>query len=326
MSYSVAIIGAGGIAVEHLEALEEIEQLKSISIADIQLHRAKELAAKFNLNAYADYKEMIETEKPDIVVIALPHFLHKEAAVWCANQGCHILLEKPMALSVAECDEIIEAVNRKNVKLLVGHSQHYKAENLKVLELMASGDLGELVMINDTRHTHYYRETRPDWFFEKAKAGGGILTNLGSHTIDKIQWYGGAKIIKVRAAISYYGTKGDIEGSGLVFLENSNGVPATLSQSGYLGAPKNETELIFTNGMIKLLTGEGLWISRGGVYTQLPVEATKPFVLQFKDLIESIETGNEPNCTLEYSRSIVAVIETIYRSHTESRELSVGYE
>jgi predicted dehydrogenase len=131
----------------------------------------------------------------------------------------------------------------------------------------------------------------------------------------------------VRASISYYGTKGDIEGSGLVFLQNSNGLPATLSQSGYLGAPKNETELIFTNGMLRLLTGDSLWISRGGVYTQVPVtDTTKPFVLQFKDLIESIESGNEPACTLEYSRSIVAVIETIYRSHAEGRELTVGYE
>jgi phthalate 4,5-cis-dihydrodiol dehydrogenase len=131
----------------------------------------------------------------------------------------------------------------------------------------------------------------------------------------------------VLASISYNGTKGDIEGSGLVFLQNSNGLPATLSQSGYLGAPKNETELIFTNGMLRLLTGESLWISRGGAYTQVPVtNTTKPFVLQFKDLIESMESGNEPACTLEYSRSIVAAIETIYRSQADGRELTVGYD
>ncbi|QHW34001.1 Gfo/Idh/MocA family oxidoreductase [Paenibacillus rhizovicinus] len=324
MRHRVVIIGAGNIAVSHLEALRKMTRLEAVAVADVQEQRASKLADEYGIHAYADYRAMIEQEKPDVAVITLPHFLHKEAAVWCAEAGCHILLEKPMALNAAECDEIIAAVKASQVRLLVGHTQHYLPENRKAAQLIRQGDLGELLMINDTRHMHYYRDSRPDWFLEQAKAGGGILTNLGSHSLDKIQWFGGAPIAKVRASVSYFGPRGDVEGSGLVYLENENGLPATISQSGYAVVPRNETELVFTKGMLKVLSGQSLWISEGETYVQVPVEdQTDPFILQFEDLIDHIETGKPLACSMEYSRSIVAAVDAIYASHANKTEWTV---
>ncbi|MBP1993902.1 Gfo/Idh/MocA family protein [Paenibacillus eucommiae] len=324
MKYRAAIVGGGGIAVGHLEALAGMDRIECVAVADVQEERAQKLASTYGIRPYVQYKEMIEREKPDIAVITLPHFLHKEAAVFCAEQGCHVLLEKPMALNTEECDEIIAAVRRSKVTLLVGHTQHYIAENREAKRIMEQNWLGELVMIIDARHTNYFQAQRPRWFLQKELAGGGILTNLGSHSVDKIQWLGGAPIARVRAAVSYEAAEGNVEGSGLVFLENNNGVPATVSQSGYGGAPKDETELIFTKGMIKLHTGQSLWISEGGTYVQVPVEPQEaPFVLQFNDLLNCIETGAEPECSMEYSRSIVAVIQSIYRSHELKEEQTV---
>ncbi|MGK5508594.1 Gfo/Idh/MocA family protein [Brevibacillus formosus] len=323
--YRVAVIGAGDIAGHHLRALAEMKQLQGVAIADIQLDRAHEAGRRHHLAPYADYREMVLKEKPDIVVITLPHYLHKEAAVWSAGQGCHILLEKPMALNAAECEEIIQAAKRSNVTLVVGHTQHFKPENRKAKEMIAQGSLGKLVMINDTRHLHYFREGRPDWFFEKAKAGGGIMMNLGAHSVDKIQWLTGSRIVRVKASLSHFGGRGDIEGSGLAFLETSTGVAATVSQSGYRGVPKDETELIFTDGMLKLASGKGLWQSDGGEFRQVELEReTDPFALQFTQLLAAIESGNEPDCSGEYAKSVVSVIESIYLSHRLGAELAVG--
>jgi predicted dehydrogenase len=324
MEYRVAVIGAGIISGMHLEALKELNQFQAVAIADLAEDRAKDAALQYQLNPYTNYKEMIEKENPDVVVIALPHFLHKEAAVWCANKGCHILLEKPMALNLQECDDIIEAVAQNNVKLMVGHTQHYKAENRKAKEIIEQGALGDLVMINDTRHLFYYNPERPDWFFEKEKSGGGLLANFGAHSLDKIQWLTGSKVTKVKASLSYYGEKGNVEGSGLIFLETSAGFPATISQSGYMGVPKDETEFIFTRGMMKIISGKGLWVSESSEYRQVRVEDHRdPFVLQFNDLLESIEKDQEPECSGAYAKTIIAAIESVYRSHELGVELTV---
>lgn len=322
MNYRVVVIGGGAIASRHLEAMGQVRQLEPVALADIDGEKAGQLAQSFGIRAYTDYRDMVKKERPHIAIVTLPHFLHKEAAVYCAGEGCHVLLEKPMAISVGECDEIIEAVRGSGVKLLVGHTQHYFPENVKAKELIDSGELGRLVMINDIRHVHYYQPSRPAWFFDKAKAGGGILTNLGSHSIDKIRWLGGSPIARVRSSVSYCGSRGDVEGGGLIFLENAEGIPAVISQSGYAGVPRNETELVFTGGMAKLVTGQGLWISQDGEF--VPVAQGReepPFVLQFRDLITSIETGKEPGCSMTYSREIVEVVEAVYRSHERRSEI-----
>ncbi|MBB6729928.1 Gfo/Idh/MocA family protein [Cohnella zeiphila] len=324
MTYRVAIIGAGGIAGKHLEAIGLAEKLVPCSIADIDRRRADELAALYGIRAYADYKEMIERERPDIAVVTLPHFLHKEASLFSAARGCHVLLEKPMALDSAECDEIAAFVRASRVKLMVGHTQHYIAETLAAKEWIESGRLGRLVLLNDRRHQRYDVPGRPGWFFEKAKAGGGILTNLGSHSIDKIQWLTNSRVTKVKAVLDYDSPIGDVEGGGTAFLETSAGIPATISQSGYLGAVVDETELRFTGGSLLLRTGAGLWVSDGGAYREAPVPPrANPFLRQFEDLLEAMEEDREPACSMAYSRSVVAAVESLYRSHETGTEVSV---
>lgn len=324
MSYKVAIIGAGIVSGSHSKAIGEMNELQAAGIADINKDRAKEAGIQYHTNYYDDYKEMVRNEKPDIVVITLPHFLHKETAVWCMDQGCHLMLEKPMALNAKECDEIIAAAAKNKVQLMVGHTQHYIAENIKAKEIIQLGELGELVMINDTRHVNYYDPRRPEWFFEKEKSGGGIFMNLGSHSVDKIQWLTDSKIKKVKASMSFHGIKGNIEGSGIAFLETSNAIPATISQSGYGGVNKDTTEFIFTKGMLKLLTGVGLWISEQGQFQEITIPSKiQPFVLQFRDLLKSIESNLEPESSGTYGKSVIEVVETLYRSHEMGTELMI---
>ncbi|WP_249865692.1 Gfo/Idh/MocA family protein [Paenibacillus konkukensis] len=330
MTYRVAVVGAGHNAEGHLKALSELrERLKPVAVADIRIDRAELLSKASGITAYTDYREMVLREKPDIVVITLPHHLHKEAAVFCAEAGCHVLLEKPMALNAQQCNDIIDAVRRSSVRLMVGHTQHFLAENLLAKKLIEdeAQRWGPLVMMNDTRHTAYYTTERPAWFLDKQRSGGGILFNLGSHSVDRIMWLGNAKIVKVRASLSHYGTAGDVEGSGVIFLENERGMPSTIVQSGYDGVPRNELELVFTKAMVKVIPGQGVWISRNGAYEQIPVpRAAAPFVLQFRELLASIEEEREPECSMIYSRDVIAVLEGIYRSHELKSEVAMAFE
>lgn len=323
MTYRTALIGAGRIAENHRRSIEAIAEYELVAIADINERRAGELQLDERLRWYADYREMIREEKPDVAIIALPHYLHREAAIFCAEHGCHLMIEKPMAISVKECDEISEAVRRCGVKAMVGHTQHYMAANMAARELVRSEAFGSLVMVNDTWHGDYFSQERPDWFFRKALAGGGRMMNLGSHSIDRIQWITGRRIGKVKASLTFYGNRGDVEGSGLVYAESEEGVPITISQSGYKGAPRNELELIFTGGMIRVQGGK-LSVSRGGGYEMVELrQSDSPFIRQYGDLLETIRTGRAPDCSLDYGRSVIAVVECIYRSHESGQMIDV---
>lgn len=327
MNYRVAVVGGGGIAEAHLEAIALSDRMRECAVADIDPDRARRLGDRFGIAGYADYQDMLARERPDIAVVTLPHYLHKEAAVYAAQLGCHVMLEKPMAIDTAECDAIAAAVRTNRVKLMVGHTQHYSDTNALAKAWIASGRLGRLVMINDRRHLPYDKPSRPDWFFEKSKAGGGILTNLGSHTIDKIQWLTGGTVTKVKASVDYALGRGDVEGSGIAFFDTDVGIPATMCLSGYPGAVVDETELLFTRGSIRLQTGVGLWVSEGGEYAEQAVPPLKdPFLLQFEDLLQAIENDAEPVCSMAYSRSVVAAVQGLYRSHELGREIEVGSE
>lgn len=313
-AYRVAVIGAGGIAGRHLAALWDMAQAQCVAIADLNREKAETNARMFGVQAYQSYTEMLEREKPDIAIVTLPHHLHREAVEQCAARGIHLLLEKPMGISVAECDVMMQAAAAGGVTLLIGHTQHYLPENRAAKEWIDAGWLGRLIQVQDTRHTDYFAESRPEWFFRRDQAGGGILANLGSHCVDKLQWLSGQRVVRVTAQVDRHAPIGDVEGAGVVMLLTEGGIPATVCMSGYKGAPRNETELCFAGGMLRLASG-GLWVSEGGDFRQVELPPGQdPFLLQMEDLIAAIESGKQPECHPAYSRSLVAVTEAIYQS------------
>jgi predicted dehydrogenase len=322
--YSVAIIGAGQIVKIHVEAIRKSDRSRLTAIADLVESRAQEWAAEHGATAYTDYRDMVLKEKPDIVIINLPHFLHRPAAIWCAEQGCHVLLEKPMALNAAECGEIIKAGRRNGVLIAVGHMQQFFAEHVAAKTLIQSGELGELIEVSDRRCGDYFRESRPDWFLDKKRSGGGVVINLGSHSIDRIQWLTGSRIVKVKAKLSYYGQRGNVEGSGSLFMETSDDVPVHVTICGYDGAADNETVLLFTKGSIRIRQRKELLLSKGGAYEPVPVpKLADPFTEQWNSLLNAVEHGTELTISGEYGLSVIEVVEAAYRSHETGMEQPV---
>lgn len=230
-----------------------------------------------------------------------------------------------MAISTQQCDAINEAVERNRVVMLVGQTQQYISHNLKGKSIVQSGELGKLVMIHDVRHGPYFHADRPSWFLDKAKSGGGIVFNLGAHAIDKIQWLTDSRITRVRASLSYHAERyPDMEGSAVMMLETSQGVTCTVNLSGYDGVDREETELVFTHGMIKIINHDSVWISEDGKYRQVPIEhAVNPFELQLTDLAACIREGRQPYSSGEYGRSVVRVIEAIYQSAQLDDEVTI---
>lgn len=315
----IVIIGAGIIAHSHLSEAINMEQGQITAIADINRGKADTAAEKYAINAYTDYVEMLEKEQPDIAVVTLPHFLHDQAVSDCAKRGCSILLEKPMAMNVKECENMISLCDQHGVKLMIGHVRHFSEINMKIRDMVEKGSLGRLIMMTNVRYVNYFHSDRPDWFLHSSTAGGGIIMNLGAHSFDLVQFLSGSRVRSVSARAGRYKEGIEIEGNGQILAILENGVTASISLSGYESVARHETELIFTNGMIKTTDNNGgtLSVSVNGEYTSIPGGRGKPFLRQLEAFAKCIREDLDPPVTGEYGKSIIHAIQSAYKSSDE---------
>ena len=186
----------------------------------------------FNANAYDDMRRLCDDPAVDAVYIATPHQFHAEHASLAAAAGKHVILEKPMALTLADCDRIIAAVEKAGVHLVVGHTHAFDPAVRAMRALIASGELGRLGMIASWNYTNYlYRPRRPEEL--DTSKGGGILFNQVPHQVDTVRLLGGGLVKSVRAHASGLDLARPTEGHAVAFLAFEDGAAASLVYGGY---------------------------------------------------------------------------------------------
>ena len=189
-------------------------------------------ARDFNASAYDDIRTLCADPAVEIVYIATPHQFHAEHAALAAQHGKHVILEKPMALTLADCDAIISAVERHGVHLVVGHTHAFDPAVRAMARIVASGELGALGMIAAWNYTNFlYRPRRPEEL--DTARGGGIMFNQVPHQIDMVRLIGGGLVRSVRAQVTALDPARPTEGSAIAFLEFENGAAASLVYGGY---------------------------------------------------------------------------------------------
>lgn len=315
-TYSIVILGAGIIAESHIRAAQNLNHVQISALADLDTERAKALCNRFSLQAavYADYQQMIVETKPDIAILCLPHFLHLPAAQFCLENGCHLLLEKPMAMNTDECDRIIALANAYRRVLMVGHVIHYYPETQILKKLVQSQELGKLLMVNDYRCCDYFTDSRPGWFLNRSQSGGGMLLNLGAHSVDRVLWVTGRQIIDQQSTIIENMPGMNVEGYANVNLTLEGNIPAHITVYGYQVYNKNTLELFFEGGVAEARFGEGVWLTQNGVTKKIEETFEEPFYRQLADFIGCLEGGENP-IPGEYGRRVIACIEQCYRQN-----------
>lgn len=195
MGYRIAVIGVGVIGKLHLDVIRELRDIEPIAVVDIREEEGKATASKYGLKWYSDYMDMIENEKPDMVSVCLPHFLHSKVVCDAARAGVNVLVEKPMAISIKESDRMISRAKKSGVKLGVVFQNRERAIAKRLKKIVSDGTLGDLMRalleFNTFRSQAYYNSAgwRGRWHTE----GGGILINQGIHHLDLFQWLIGKK-------------------------------------------------------------------------------------------------------------------------------------
>ena len=168
----------------------------------------------------------------DAIYIASPHQFHAAHTRIAAWHGKHVLVEKPMALSLAECDDMIDACREANVHLIVGHCHSFDTPYLRTRELIASGAFGDVKMIQALNYTDYlYRPRRPEEL--KTEEGGGAVFSQAAHQVDIVRMLAGSRATRIRAAVGNWDPARPTEGAYTATLWFENGAFATLSYNGY---------------------------------------------------------------------------------------------
>lgn len=189
-------------------------------------------ARDFNASVYEDIGALCADPAVEVVYIATPHQFHAPHAILAAQHGKHIILEKPMALTLADCDAIIAAVERHKVHLIVGHTHAFDPTVRCMFATIFEGFLGRLGMIHSFNYTNFlYRPRRPEEL--DTAQGGGILFNQVPHQIDIVRLLGGGLVKSVRAQTTMLDPTRPTEGSCAALLQFESGAAASLVYSGY---------------------------------------------------------------------------------------------
>ena len=333
------IIGCGRISYKHVEALaNNNEEAELVATCDIILENAeakkmeyieKTGASENSVHTYTDYKEMLEKEDIDVVTIATESGYHAEIAIYSMKKGVNALVEKPMALSVEDSNEMIKVAKNNNVKLAVCHQNRFNKPIKKLREAIDDDKFGRI--INGTarilwnRNMGYYEQApwRGTWELD-----GGTLMNQCIHNIDLLQWMMGGDVERVYAECDTYlrdieaedfgaiiirfksGAIGIVEGTACVYPKNLEETLSIFGETGAVaigGLAVNELETWRFDGEDEENVKKEVNVKIDNVYG----EGHTPL---FKDVIDAINEDRTPLVCGEEGRKAMSIILAAYKS------------
>ena len=222
-------VGLGQAVNLMLTRQAELADLKSLpyrvaAAADPREHALEAFRQQFNAATYVRAEDLCRSPDVDVVYIATPPEMHRAQVEMAASYGKHIVVEKPMALTIEDCDAMVAAAEKAGILLLAGHTHSFDAPIRKARDIIAGGEIGSLVMLN----TWNYNEFNPrPWPTAELKTTHGPILNQAPHQIDIVRQLAGGVVRSVRAQTIWDPLRG-CEGGWVCFLEFENRVPATL--------------------------------------------------------------------------------------------------
>jgi len=336
--FGIGIIGCGKIAqVRHIPEYAENRDAKLLGFYDINQQRAAALAEQYGGTAYATVEELLAN--PDIAAVSVcaANFAHAELTIAALNAGKHVLCEKPMAITLAECEAMVEAAKKNGKFLMIGHNQRLAKAHAVARKLIVEGLIGDIVTFRTT-FGHGGPETWSvdpglnTWFFDKTRAAMGAMADLGIHKTDLIQFLTGQQVVRTTARVTTLDKKDasgnliSVDDNAICIYEMSGGAFGTMTASWtYYGAEDNSTVLYGTKGImriyddpaisIKVILADGSKISYDVEAIQTNDNQTKSGVIDL--WMESLVNNKAPEISGESALAAMrAVFASIQSSET----------
>jgi predicted dehydrogenase len=286
-------------------------------------------ADQFHATGYVDYRAALADQRVDTVLIATPHHLHAEMAIAAARAGKHVLLEKPMAPTLAECDQIIRAADDAKITLMIGHSFHFVPGYSAAKDMLSSGALGDVILGVSTVSKAWNFARRRSWHLDRQR-GGGALLSFGIHALDVLTWLVGSSVQTVSAVVQTSFHQQPADDVGMLFLRFANGAAGTVVCTGYrTGAPKlHMIELTCREGTLNVQPVDGASVGQDEQWRSIPgSEASdwmhRALVGEWSAFAAAVATQTPSPVSGAYGRHIVATILAAEESSRLGKELPV---
>jgi len=344
----VAIIGTGNVARQHAEAARAVSGVKLRAVADIDEVRRREWIAKYCGNEpvddYADYQSLLRRDDIDLVIVTLPHWLHAEVATAAAEAGKHVIVEKPMALTLDECDRMIATARRAGVILAVGLTHHFHALPVAAKRLLDSNRLGRIIWGSERYYVPRRYGTTSEWFFDRERGGGQLLSN-GVHFIDRLLWtvagpadvnapamLSRARPVAVTASVgTYFNTheaRYRADDGAAIFIRFDTGQFASHYLTGHFqGVRSDEAEYVCDRGMVKFGGGKLLATNpddqEDREYHEMSFSPVNGFALQLANVLDAIRSGIPPRVPGEWGRLVMQLLLAAEESSQLGKEVSL---
>ncbi len=325
----VALCGLGEIGQIHLRAIRESGH-ELVGVLELNRRLAVESVGD-EVPIHTEVMEMVELTEPDVVDICLPHHLHVPIAVAALEAGADVLLEKPMAIDLAGCDEIIAAAETFRHRVGISHNQIHFAPHRRLRELIDSGRLGQIRAIYERL---WMGGKYGGWREDSSQVGGGLLMDAGVHRVYMAEYLGGPV-----STVSAVMDKPRSEDSFVLTLEFESGATGVI-QGGYHGPEgvfDDRIEIQGSAGMAEALGCEAFFegdrsgdlrlrVRLDGAWVDDPVTGDwdESVIASVRACLDDLAAGREPEAGLAAGRSAVAVIEAAYRSAETGNSIRVS--
>lgn len=329
MTVKVGIIGCGAITQKvQLPQFKRCSNAEVVAVADVNEKVAKEVAATFGVpKYYTDWRQMLKQKDIDAVSIATPNFLHAPMAIAACNAKKHVLVEKPITVTMKDADAMIATAKKNKVILMVEQVHRFIPQHEKAHELLQSGIIGKVTTIRG-----YFGHMGPEfwsptgkWFFTKKEAVGGAFADLGIHAIDTIRYILEKEVVQVASFVGALEKKIEVEDNGVSILQFEDGTFGTLAASWTYKPGSMQLTFYGTKGT--------MWVGGSLKYDKpLLIELTNPSGIMLPDVpnvskygtpyqyfVNCIIKGEKPFVSGEEGAKSLEVILASYKSSHEKR-------
>ncbi len=349
------IVGCGKVAVMHADALKSIPKAAFVAVCGRDLKRTQDFAAKYDVKAYDSVKEMVIAEKLDVVIVCTPHPAHKDPTIEALSAGANVLIEKPLASSLEDCDAMLSAAKQAGKQIGVISQRRFYAPCLRLKEAIVSGKIGKPVLgtvfMFGWRNEAYYKSDpwRGSWKGE----GGGVLVNQAPHQIDLLQWFMDGEIDEIYGVWRNLNHPYiEVEDTAVAIIKYKNGAVANIvvsnsqkpgiygkvhihGENGASVGVQTDGGAMFIAGMTSILEppvndlwtvpGEEAklkdWVKEDSDFFNSHNAIEYYHKQQIEDFIDALLEGRKPLVTGEEGRKTVEIYTAIYRSQRDGKAI-----
>lgn len=327
-----AVVGLGWIAQEDvLPAFAHAENSQLVAFVSGDPTKIEDLSKQYGVQhsySYDQYEDCLNSGEIDAVYIALPNHLHCEYTVKAAKAGIHVLCEKPMAVTEAECEEMIRAASENNIKLMIAYRLHFDKANMEAVKIVQSGQLGDVRMFGSM---FSQQVVEGNIRVEKIDQGGGTVFDMGVYCINAARYLFQAEPTEVVAISANNGEKrfAEIDEMTSVIMRFPNERLATFTSS-FGAAPVSTFRVIGTKGDLRM---DSAYSYLGELKQQITIDgqtqersfpAGDQFASEIVYFSECVLTGKEPEPSGEEGLADVRIIRAIYQSAQTGKPVQLG--